>query len=108
VLKKSTSWVVLIYGLLIGGLAYLGYYQKGSLMSLYTGGGAGALLVLSSILMFSGLRWGSYIALTATVLLTALFSVRYSITHNGLVASLAVFSAMMLIYLLAQTTKWKR
>lgn len=107
-LKKSTSWVVLIYGLLIAGLGYLGYYQKGSMISLYTGGGAGAILILSSFLMFASLRFGSYIALTATVLLTALFSVRYSMTQNSLVASLAVLSAMMLIYLLAQTTKWKR
>ena len=100
--------MVLIYGLLIGGLGYLGYYQKGSMMSLYTGGGAGGILILSSLLMFYGMRWASYVALTITTLLTALSSIRYSITHNGLMASLAVLSATMLIYLLAQTTKWKR
>jgi uncharacterized membrane protein (UPF0136 family) len=108
VLKKSTSWVVLVYGTLIAALGYLGYYQKGSMISLYIGAAAGGILILSSFLMFGHQRWGSYVALTITTLLTATASIRYSITHNGLMASLAVLSATMLIYLLAQTTKWKR
>lgn len=107
-LKKSTSWAVLIYGLLIIGLGYLGYEQAGSLPSLYAGVGFGSLLVLGSFLMFNGVRWGSYLALTTTVALTAVFSIRYSIVGKGVPAVLAVLSAGMLLFLLAQTTKWKR
>ncbi|HSX11140.1 MAG TPA: TMEM14 family protein [Chlamydiales bacterium] len=107
-LKKSTSWCVLIYGLLIAGLGYYGYHEKGSMMSLYSGVGSGAVLIISSILMFASHRWASYLALTITFLLTALFSFRYSMTNNGLLATLSVLSATMLIFLLAQTTKWKR
>ena len=107
-LKKSTTWSVLIYGLLLIGLGYLGYYQAGSMISLYAGGGFGLLMVLCSLLMFGNIRWGSYVALTFSVLLTALFSIRYSMTGKGLPATLAVLSAAMLLFLLAQTTKWKR
>lgn len=107
-LKKTTTWAVLIYGSLLIGLGYLGYHSSGSMPSLYAGVGFGTLLVLCSLLMFRGVRWSSYIALTATVLLTALFSIRYSITGKGLPAFLAVLSAGMLLFLLAQTTKWKR
>lgn len=107
-LKKSTTWSVLIYGLLLIGLGYYGYYMTGSTMSFYSGSGFGVVLVLSSFLMFASIRWGSYIALTVTVILTALFSIRYSMTGKGLPATLAVLSAAMLLFLLAQTTKWKR
>jgi uncharacterized membrane protein (UPF0136 family) len=108
VLKKSTSWAVLIYGLLLIGLGYYGYYMTGSMISLYSGGGFGIVLVICSLFMFGNIRWASYIALSATLILTALFSIRYSMTGKGLPATLAVLSAGMLLFLLAQTTKWKR
>lgn len=97
-----------MYGLLMTGLGYLGYHQSGSMISFYCGVGFGGVLVLSSILMFNNIQWGSYVALTLTVALTALFSIRYSLTNKGLPATLAVFSAAMLLFLLAQTTKWKK
>ena len=107
-LKKSTSWTVLIYGILIGAFGYWGYHQTESLMSLYSGVGFGALLVLSALFMFCNLRWASYLALILTTLLTILFSVRYSMTGKSVPAGFAVFSAGMLLFLLARTTKWKR
>lgn len=107
-LKKSTSWVVFIYAILIMTLGYYAYQQSHSVISLYSGLGCGALLLLSSILMFKGVRWGSYVALTTTALLTTVFSIRYSLTRNGLIAALSVLSAAMLLFLLAKTTKWKR
>jgi uncharacterized membrane protein (UPF0136 family) len=106
-LKKSTSWTVLLYALLLMGLAYWGYTQ-GSLVSLYSGMAFGFLLLLCSLLMFAEVRWSAYIALSLTVLLTALFAIRYSMTGKDLPAILAVVSGGMLLYLLAQTTHWRR
>lgn len=107
-LKKTTTWVVLIYGILLITLGYIGYSSAGSLTSLYSGGSFGALLVISALLMFRGIRWSSYVALTLSTLLTLLFSVRYSITGKTIPAILAVLSGAVLLFLLAQTTKWKR
>jgi uncharacterized membrane protein (UPF0136 family) len=106
--KKTTAWAVLVYGLIIIGLGYMGYYQSGSMISLYVGGGFGVLLVLSSILMYFKMRFGSYAALILTLGLTATFAIRYSMTGKGLPATLAVLSGGMLLYLLARTVHWKR
>jgi uncharacterized membrane protein (UPF0136 family) len=106
--KKTTAWSVLIYGLIIIGLGYTGYQQGGSQISLYVGGGFGILLVISSILMFMKMRFGSYAALILTLGLTATFAIRYSITGKGMPAILAVLSGGMLLYLLARTVHWKR
>jgi uncharacterized membrane protein (UPF0136 family) len=107
-LKKTTTWAVLIYGLILIGLGYLGYARTGSHISLYSGGGFGVLLVICSFFMFSGKKWGSYAALSITVALTVIFSLRYSISGKAIPAILSVLSAFMLLFLLAQTTKWKR
>ncbi len=106
--KKTTAWSVLIYGLIITGLGYMGYYQGGSMISLYVGGGFGVLLVISAILMLFKMRAGSYAALVLTFGLTATFAIRYSMTGKGLPATLAVLSGGMLLYLLARTIHWKR
>lgn len=105
--KKSTSWCVLIYGIILIGLGYLGY-QQGSNISFYSGAGFGGLLVLSSLLMFANIKAGSYIALAITILLTAIFAIRYSMTSKGIPAILAVISGAMLLFLLAKTAKWKK
>lgn len=106
--KKTTSWTVLIYGLMILALGYMGYYQAGSLISLYSGVGFGVLLVLSSILMFFKYRFGSYSALILTFALTGTFAIRYSMTHHGLPAILAVLSGGMLLFLLVRVVHWKQ
>ncbi|PIS02889.1 MAG: hypothetical protein COT85_02330 [Chlamydiae bacterium CG10_big_fil_rev_8_21_14_0_10_42_34] len=107
-LKKSTSWAVLIYGILLMGLGYLGYHNSGSVISLWAGGGTGALLVISSVLMFIENIIGSYVAVILTFLLTATFGIRYSMTHKSVPAILAVLSGGMLLFLLAKTAKWKK
>lgn len=106
--KKTTAWSVLIYGLIIIGLGYMGYYQAGSLISLYVGCGFGGLLVLSAVLMYFKIRFGSYAALVLTLALTGTFAIRYSTTGKGLPAILAVLSGGMLLYLIARTVHWKR
>ena len=107
-IKKTTSWAVLIYGLLIFFLGYLGYYKSGSMMSLYMGAGSGSLLILSAILMFFKVRFGSYAALFLTVCLAFTFAIRYSATSKGLPAILAILSGGMLLFLLARIVKWRR
>lgn len=107
-IKKSTSWSVLIYGILICCLGYLGYHNTLSIVSLYAGVGFGALLIICSILMFFKHPFGSYAALFLTLILTGTFAIRYSITHKEVPAILAVLSGGMLLYLLARVVQWKR
>ena len=106
--KKTTTWSVLIYGLIITGLGYMGYSQAGSLMSLYVGRAFGGLLVLSAVLMYFKFRLGSYAALLLTLALTGTFAIRYSTSGKGLPAILAVLSGGMLLFLIARTVHWKR
>lgn len=106
--NKSTTWTVLIYGLLILGFGLLGYYKGGSAISLYTGGSFGLLLILSSVLMFCKIQSASYAALVLTLGLTFTFAIRYSMTHKGIPAILAVISGCMLLFLLARVVPWKK
>lgn len=107
-IKATTTWTVLVFGLLIIGLGVLGYIQSGSMISLYSGGGFGILLVLSSFFMFYKMRFGAYAALVLTLALTAVFAIRYSMTGKGLPAIMAVVSGGMLLFLLARTVHWRR
>lgn len=107
-LKKSTSWAVLIYGALLIGLGYWGYQSSGSTISFYVGAGCGILLILSSLLMFMGRNFGAYAAIFITLILTATFGIRYSLTHKQLPAIMSVLSGGMLLFLLAKTAKWKK
>ncbi len=107
-LKKSTCWAVLIYGLVLVGLGSLGYYLTESLISLYAGVASGGLLIVCSSLMFANYKTGSYLALAIALALTAMFSIRYSMTGKGFPATMAVISAGMLLFLLAQMAHWRR
>lgn len=77
-------------------------------MSLYAGSGFGVLLTLSAIGIFFGLRFSAGAALFLTLLLTALFALRYSTTGKSLPAVLSVLSGGMLLFLLAQAGTWKK
>lgn len=107
-LKKSTAWSVLVYGALLFVLGIYGYWQAGSALSLYAGSGFGVLLILSSLGIFKGFRWSARAALILTLLLTALFAVRYSTTGKAMPAILSVISGGMLLFLLAQAGTWKK
>ncbi|MBX7065811.1 MAG: TMEM14 family protein [Parachlamydiales bacterium] len=107
-IKKTTSWTVLIYGLLIVSLGYLGYAKGGSSVSLYMGVGFGSLLILSALLMFFHIRFGAYAALFLTLALTATFGIRYSITQKQVPAILAVLSGGMLLFLLTRVVRWRK
>jgi uncharacterized membrane protein (UPF0136 family) len=107
-IKKSTGWVLLVYGLVIIGLGYLGYHQSQSMASLKAGMGSGILLIISSFFVFFKYRAGNYMGLIITFLLTAIFCYRYAVSQGSLPAVLAVMSGGMLIYLLVQVGKWKK
>ena len=106
--KKATCWIVLLYGLLlmtIGGYAYL---EKGSLVSLIMGGGFGFLIFLSAFLLFAKKKTGIYLSVFLTFTLAVTFGVRYTMTHRIIPAMLCVLSGGMLLFLLAQSAKWRR
>jgi uncharacterized membrane protein (UPF0136 family) len=102
------QWSVFCYALLNIILGTYGYYVVGSLPSLVAGVGSGIFLLICSILIFRGKRGGVYGALLLTVLLTGIFSYRYTITEALFPASMAVLSGAMLIFLLVQVAHWKR
>jgi len=106
--RKSTAWAVLIYGLVLIALGVFAYMNAGSKISLYSGAGSGLLLIGSSILMFLKMRAGKILSLALTVLLSITFAIRYSVSHKEIPAILAVYSAGMLIFLLARSVEWKR
>ncbi len=106
VLKKSTSWSVFIYGSLVFLLGIFGYFKTQSLMSLYTGGGIGLLLILNSLAMLKQQIWSGYTALALTILLTAVFALRYSSTGKSIPAIMSVISGGMLLFLMAKVSSW--
>lgn len=107
-MKKSTGWAVLIYGVVVMGLGYLGYHLSQSKASLGAGLGSGVALILSSLAIFFQKRSGIYASLALTALLMAIFCYRYKATGGALPAVLAGISGGMLIYLLVQIGKWKK
>ncbi len=106
-IAKTTSWTVLVYGLLILILGLVGYYKSGSAASLYAGAGFGALLILSAAFMFCQFRFSLHAALILTLGLTITFGIRYFKTGKELPAILAVLSAAMLFFLLIRIARWK-
>jgi uncharacterized membrane protein (UPF0136 family) len=106
-MNKTNIWIILIYGIVIVALGYVGYREAGSKASLWSGLVFGGLLILSAMGMFAGQRAGAYTALGTTIFLTGVFSYRYAITGKGLPAILAVLSAGMLLFLLTRVGKWK-
>jgi uncharacterized membrane protein (UPF0136 family) len=104
---KPTSWTVLVYGIFLVILGYLGY-NAGSLASLIGGSGFGGLMICSAFLMFYHKKIGVYSALILTLALTATFAYRYTLYGKPIPAIMAVLSGGMLLFLLAQTAKWKQ
>ena len=104
---KTAIWSILIYGLIVLSFGCLGYINAGSKASLWSGLVFGSLLIVSAAALFSKRFIGAYIALGSTVLLTGVFSYRYSLSGKALSASLAVLSGAMLLFLLLRFVKLK-
>lgn len=99
---------MLIYGLFIILLGYWGYLKAISKISFYMGFCFGGLLIVCSLLMFAGKKFGGYAAIILTLVLTTTFGIRYSMTGKEVPAMMAVLSGGMLLFLLAKTAKWNR
>jgi uncharacterized membrane protein (UPF0136 family) len=106
-MKKSTGWIVLIYGLLVAALGCLGYYKTQSKPSLIAGVAAGATLMLSSFWLFKKSRGALFFVFITVLSLTALFCYRYAVTRANIPALLSLLSASVLIYLLLQIARWR-
>jgi uncharacterized membrane protein (UPF0136 family) len=104
-LKKSTCCSVLIYAFLLITLAVYGYAKTQSAVSLYSGGGFGIVLFLSSLAMFANQKWGAVIAIVSSIILTAVFTYRYSVTLKATPAIMSILSAGLLLFLLFQSRK---
>lgn len=107
-IKKTTSWTVCIYGILLIGLGLLAYQKSESRISLYMGLAFGFLLILCALLMFAKNRFGGYAAVLITLLLTGTFAYRYTVVQKPVPAILAVLSGGVLLFLLFHMVRRKK
>lgn len=105
--KKSAAWPLCVYAAILLFLGIYGYSVSESRVSLFMGLGSGTLLILSALSIFSGKKWGFYLALGVTAALTAVFAVRYLNTHKPIPTLLLFLSSALLIYLLVLFAKKK-
>lgn len=106
--RKLNCWIVLVYGFLQVFLGGYGYINKGSIASLAAGCGLGILLIFSSLAMFQGKKGAAILATLLTAILTFTFIFRYLATDKELPAVLATLSGALLLYLLAQSVRWRK
>jgi len=95
--------VAVVYGTLtiLGGL--FGYLKSRSKVSIVSGSLSGFLLILSSWVYWQGQRWGLFLGAIITILLIAVFTVRFNKTRQFVPAGLMAFlGAVTLAVLLSQ------
>jgi len=102
-----TSWIVLIYAVLIAIGGVMGYVKAGSTASLIAGGIAGILLAGSSIAMMRGAyQAGWWVALVVTILLLLRFGQaafkEFKMMPGGIVI---IMSLIVLAVLLTQRAR---
>jgi uncharacterized membrane protein (UPF0136 family) len=68
-MMRTIGWLVAVYGLLIAAGGVFGYVQAASVASLLAGALGGGLLLVASVGLFRGKRWG----LLASALLVGIF-----------------------------------
>lgn len=77
-----TTWVILVYGLLVLVGGVMGYVKANSMASLMAGGVSGVVLIASALAMWRGFyQLGWWIALIVAALLLARFG--YAAAANG-------------------------
>ena len=97
---KISFWTVLAYAICLIVFGYAGYYNKGSAMSLISGGTFGILLLISCFGMYRNKKWGLKAAPILTAVLTVLFAFRGIASHKPVPIVLTCISAAVLILLL--------
>ncbi len=105
--KKSTCWIVLLYGLLLIAIGLEAYVKKHSLVSLLSGGSLGFLISLSAAALFAQKKMGVYLSIGLLILTTAVFAVRYAVSHSTTPALLCILSGGVLLFLLVQSVRWR-
>jgi uncharacterized membrane protein (UPF0136 family) len=100
--KGVTSWVVLIFAVLIATGGVMGYVKAGSTASLAAGLIAGILLVVSAVAMMKGaFQAGWWIALVVTILLLVRFGMaamkEFKMMPGGLVIIMGLIVLAVLI-----------
>lgn len=90
---NKTNLALLTYGviLIVGGL--MGYYYAGSIASLLSGTISGVVILFMSYLLMAKKPYVEYITLALTILLTVVFSLRFSKTQAFSMIVLTLFSA---------------
>ena len=98
---QKTTWIVFFYALsiLIGGIT--GYVHSASKASLVAGLFFGALLLISSLLMFQRKMIGKWIALTLAIFLEGFFTWRFAKTLHFLPSGLLSLMSLIVIILIA-------
>ena len=102
-----TALIVLLYGILVAVGGVMGYVKAGSVASLVSGGGAGLILVGSSIAMMRGsYALGWWISLFVALLLLGRFGMaamnEFKLMPGGMVI---VMSLVVLAVLLSNRTR---
>jgi len=102
-----TALIVLLYGILVAVGGVMGYVKAGSVASLVSGGGAGLILLASSIAMMRGsYALGWWISLFVALLLLGRFGMAamndFKLMPGGMVI---VMSLIVLVVLLFHRTR---
>ncbi len=97
-----TSWIVLIYAIIVAAGGVMGYLKANSLASLIAGGVAGLLLAGSSFAMMrDAYQAGWWIALVVTILLLARFGMaalkEFKMMPGGLVIIMSLIVLAVLL-----------
>ncbi|MCI0337522.1 MAG: TMEM14 family protein [Acidobacteria bacterium] len=100
--KDMTSWIVLIYAIIVAAGGVMGYLKANSLASLIAGGVAGLLLAGSSFAMMrDAYQAGWWIALVVTILLLARFGMaalkEFKMMPGGLVIIMSLIVLAVLL-----------
>jgi len=91
------------YAVLLIAFGITGFVKAGSLISLYSGGGLGVLLLGCSLGMMKGIRLCSFGALGTLIILMAAFFFRALASHKILPIALGMLSLGLFLFLAYRT-----
>lgn len=102
------AWMTLSYGIFLMVMGYIGYVQGPSKISLWMGLAFGGLMAVCAWGIFGRKKWGVYSAIGLTMVLAALFGVRYGKTGKEIPALLSFTSGAMLLFLLVRSRDFEK
>ncbi len=102
---KPSVYVTCIYAILLIVFGFIGFYKGGSLISLYSGGGFGVLLLACSFGMRRNIRFCTFGALGLTTVLMASFFFRALASHKMVPIVFGALSLCVFLILFYRTMK---